>query len=506
MKKHMRRIPAAMATQHPDNAAVPYWKEDENPFVSVADEPRECVECLQGLGVREFMWDWEGKYADEAVIERLFSQYYGYFKDHLLGRDAFLTFRLPNIWEEKGYSLIRALMVILTSEDVARDLSYRSRPLFEAILPMTKRPQQLMYIQNAFRKLARFKAGAFPHAGANTDYLEIIPLVEAVEDQLGIRNLLERYVRMHRRAFGAPPAYLRPFFARSDPALVSGFVPNVLANKIALSDSYAFAREGGIPVYPIIGAGSLVFRGGFSPARAAAFLDEYAGVRTVTVQSAFRYDHPRALVRRALARLQKSAPRSHVREVGAEDRALLLGVIRAFERSYQSALAPLLPDLEPFFQAVPRRRERRQHIGFLSYKRRMGSAALPRAINFTAACYSLGVPPEFFGLGRALASLSASEREALSRHYRRFRADVIEAGRYLNTDNLRALAKGSAAWAQILRDVEETGRLLSATLGPRTTRERLHRNLTSELFLRRRDKRETGRLIAESGILRRSLG
>ena len=120
------------------------------------------------------MWDWEGKYADEAVIDKLFAKFYKFAKHARFGRDLFLTFRVPNVWHEKGYSLIRSLMVILTSEDFARDLKLSDRPLFEIILPMTERAEQLMYIQSAYQKLARFKQATFNHQKrVNNDYLEI---------------------------------------------------------------------------------------------------------------------------------------------------------------------------------------------------------------------------------------------------------------------------------------------------------------------------------------------
>ena len=101
-----------MATQHPDNASAPFWERDGDGFISSYEEVAESMSCFTALGAQEFMRDWEGKNADEAVIDKLFTQYHGYFSKHPLGKEKFLTFRLPNVWEEKGYSLIRALMVV----------------------------------------------------------------------------------------------------------------------------------------------------------------------------------------------------------------------------------------------------------------------------------------------------------------------------------------------------------------------------------------------------------
>ena len=503
----MHRIPATMATQHPDNASAPYWEKDGDAFVSVAEELDECVACFKDLGVEEFMWDWEGKYADESVIEKLFSSHFDFFKRHKLGKDIFLTFRLPNVWKEKGYSLIRALMVMLTSEDVAYDVKLKNRPLFEAILPMTESAEQIMYIHEAFRKLARFKSDVFnQRRNTNNDYLHLIPLVEGVDDQIHVRTLLEKYVTLHQKKYGKKPPYMRPFLARSDPALLSGFVPNVLANKIALSDIYAFGKKVKVPMYPWIGAGSLVFRGGISPIRAKQFVDEYRGIRTVTIQSAFRYDYPLKDAKKAIRYLKTAIPKSSVQVILDTDRKYLESAIEKFSALYQTTVAGILPDLEPIFKAVPRRRERRQHIGLLAYTRTVGKKTLPRAINFTAACYSLGIPPEFIGLGRALMILSDKEVAAVKTYYRHFKSDVVESGRYLNRDNVERLAQEHSIWRKVKEDIILAEEFFGVRFAPKTHDELLHQNLTSQLLLQRGRSADLSHLIVETGKLRRSLG
>ena len=91
-----------MATQHPDNARAPYWEKDSDGFISSSEETAECMDAFRHLGAEEFMWDWEGKFTDEAVIDRLFHFYFDYFKKNPLGLKKRLTFRIPNIWQEKG--------------------------------------------------------------------------------------------------------------------------------------------------------------------------------------------------------------------------------------------------------------------------------------------------------------------------------------------------------------------------------------------------------------------
>jgi phosphoenolpyruvate carboxylase len=503
----MRRIPATMSTQHPDNASAPFWNQDGDGFVSNFQELEEAMVCFQQLGTEEFMWDWEGKFADEAVIDKLFSQYHGYFKQHPLGQEKFLTFRLPNVWQEKGYSLIRALMVILTSEDFAHDLKFHSPPLFEVILPMAEHPSQLLYIQNSFRKLAQFKTKTFDHRkDFNNDYIEVIPLLEGVWNQMGMRSFLEEYLSQHKKYFRRKPIYIRPFLARSDPALISGIVPTVLANKVALSEAYAFGAKNAIKIFPILGAGSLMFRGGMSPENINYFINEYGGVRTVLVQSAFRYDYPLPAVKKAVKILQRELPRRQAQMIPPADIRVMRSVVKKFEAIYQKTLAKIYKDMAPLFEAVPRRRERRQHIGLLAYQRKANKISLPRAINFTAAFYSIGVPPEFIGLGRALKSLSPKETVVLQKYYKNLKHDVQMAGRYINNDNLRQLARKNPAWAQVEKDIALSKKMLDVKLGPKSEADLVHANITSNIFLQRKNKTVVSQLIAETGEIRQSLG
>ncbi len=496
-----------MATQHPDNAGAPYWSTTGHPFVSAEQELSECVSAWQTLGVEEFMWDFEGKHADEAVIDKLFSEHYEFCKKTGIGRNLFLTFRVPNVWHEKGYSLLRSLMVILTSEDFARDLSFKNRPLFEVILPMTETAEQLIYIQTCYQKLARFKMATFNHnTPQNSEQLELIPLVESVSGQIGIAQLLKKYIVLHQKKFNSRLAYLRPFLARSDPAMVSGLLPTVLANKIALSELVRFSAAEKIPTFPIIGVGSLPFRGGLAPTDIPAFLMQYAGVRTVTVQSAFRYDHPLPLVKKSIALLKQKLPHTKAVLIPPTHQRRLMEIITESEIIYQKELLPVLNDLGPWFGAMPRRRERRQHLGFLSYGRKTGKTALPRAISFTGALYSLGIPPEFIGLSASLEKLSAADWKLINRYYPILKNDLARAGRFLNLENIRRLSKANPAWEKIAVGIPKIEKLLNLHFGPQTRAEHEHYDLSLDIWLSRHNSAALSRLITASGLARQSLG
>lgn len=496
-----------MATQHPDNAFPAYWDETNQPFIGVHKEILEAVHCFKDLGVSEYMWDWEGKHADAAVIDRLFSDHYKYFSEHQLGRDEFLTFRIPNIWEEKGYTLLQAMTVVLTSEDFALDLKFQQRPLFEIILPMTENAEQLMQMHSAFEKLAQFKSKEFtPNLKANNDYLSLIPLVESVESQLNIRKLLEKYVSLHKKHFGKEPEYIRPFLARSDPALVSGLLATVIANKIALSQVYEFSVASKIPVFPISGVGSLPFRGGLAPDTVDMYLKEYPGMRTVSVQSSFRYDHPLASVKAAIKKLETELPKSKPRILSPETQAVMIGISERASKYYQETLNKVAADMQPFFGAIPKRRDRRQHIGLLAYGRTVGAVKMPRAITFTSGFYSIGVPPELIGIGRLLAGLSKEEIKVLDQEYPSMKEDIYRAGRYLNVDNLSQLAAKNSAWKAVDKDIKLAEAYFGEVIRPVTNSEKAHKNLTANVLILRHNKEALTPLLNQMAIIRKSLG
>ena len=493
-----------MATQHPDNAGAPYWEKDGDGFVSTREETRECYSAFKDLDCQEFMWDWEGKYVDEAVVDRMFHTYYDYFKTHQLGRDKFLTFRIPNIWHEKGYSLIRAMMGILTAETFARDLKFHTPPLFEVILPMTKKAKDIIHIQKTFRQLAEFKCKLFKDR-CYFSYLNVLPLIENVEGFFNCHKLLNEYLRLQQKEFKKKPEYLRLHIARSDPALNSGIVPAVVGGKLALSQYHRFGLQQKIKIFPAIGVGTLPFRGSLSPERIDDFIKEYPGMRTVYIQSAFRYDFPLAKVKAAIKKLNAQLPKTPIKIYDQKEMAQAKTICRTFTPIYKKTVESIADTVNEIAKQVPARRERKLHIGLFGYSRGSGKKRLPRAIPFTAVLYSLGVPPELIGTGRGLAAIKRQGID-IEKYYLNFKKDILWAGRYLNKENLLALAKNKKAWRDIQTDVEIIEKHFKTTLGPKKNSDFIHRNISSNAYYFWRAKKPIAKEIIESGRIRKSLG
>jgi phosphoenolpyruvate carboxylase len=361
-------------------------------------------------------------------------------------------------------------------------------------------------MQELFEKTSRFKSEEFTQDNEmNTDYIEMIPLIESAESQQTADKLLGKYVVLHQKHHGKKPEYLRPFLACSDSSLSAGYLAGLIGNKVGLARLYEFSDKMGVSVFPIAGSGSLHFRGGLSPDKIDRFVQEFPGIRTVSVQSAFRYDNPLKDVKTAVKKLGKMLPAAKPLAISQPDQETLTAIGRKSATHYKQTLNGIIPDMEHFFEAVPKRRDRRQHIGLLAYSRSTGDVTLPRAITFTAAFYSIGIPPELIGLGRTLKELDSKQLATLKEYYPNLIKDTKDWGQYFNEDNLAKLVAKNKAWKMVEEDVQGVKDVLGVALGPDTENTNHHSHYSSHMLLTQ-DPEELSDLIYQSGILRRSLG
>ncbi|MBI4038418.1 phosphoenolpyruvate carboxylase [Candidatus Daviesbacteria bacterium] len=500
-----RRIPATMATQHPDHANKPYWHTES--FISTQFESLEAYLCYSDLGIEEYKWDWEGKLVDESILQRLFSNYFEFFKKKPLGwGGTYLTYRLPNPKVETEFRIGRSLMNLASAASEAKHFNLPSPPLFEVILPMTQTAQEMLAIQLAYRELHQLKHPLYRLEGILTNP-RIIPLFEDVPTIINSDQILEKYLKLHKKKFKKYPLYMRPYLARSDPALNFGLVPTVIAIKIALSRYKKLEKKINLPLFPIIGAAVLPFRGGLNPLNVERFAKEYQGIKTTTIQSAFRYDFEKEAVKIAIQKLNKLLPSRKALEISPAEEKELITIIPIFEKYYREVVEQISPIINQLASFLPKRRERVQHIGLYGYSRGVGKVKLPRAIGFTASFYSIGIPPEFIGTGRGLKQAARQNHLNLIKKYYKFiKEDLSEAGRFLNKQNLIKLSKISKNWRLILEDVKNIEEIFEMDLGAKTLEERQHQKLTSKILTSIKKSKDPSKEILKAALIRKSLG
>jgi phosphoenolpyruvate carboxylase len=286
-----------------------------------------------------------------------------------------------------------------------------------------------------------------------------------------------------------------------------GLLPAVLAAKVAIHEQRRFQEKSGVPVYPMMGVGSLPFRGGLTPYSCKEFLKEYGGTRTVTLQSAFRYDYPTADVKKAVRYLNRELSGGTDSASASPDKGLVAELNSIFSAAYRETVEKIAPLINSVSEQIPIRRDRISHTGPMGYGRKMGRKDLPRGVKFTASLYSLGIPPEVIGTGRGLAAAaSAGLLHHLKSVYLNLYSDLRSAGAYLNRENLRLLAADYPA----LQQVEEDATLIEETLGmelePSGLHHFLHRNHTSNVYHLHKAGENYDKDVVAAGLARRNLG
>ncbi len=427
-------ISRVMSTQHPDNANIPFFSEKS--VMEGEDEVKEAFYAFSHLGVDEQLWDAEGKEVDSFVVKKLFSRYGDFFKKEVLGRDKFLTFRVPNPAVEKaeGKILLEALHSIPRNFDLGRTFYQEDiAPMFEAVVPMCSSEKDLLRVQEYYK---RFIIGSQEQKIYDDDVtisqwvgplkpaeLRVTPLFETKEAILHADEYIQKYIQ-----FEKIQDTQRVWFARSDTALNYGSVSAVLLGKVGVQKLSELQEKISVDICPILGCGSAPFRGNFHPGNTTAMLKGYPSMQTFTIQSAFKYDHHPREVIDAVEKI-KETKRGKFIPVDAEFAA---HIIHKVEKEYQTEVRLIADQVNHLTQFIPQRRKRKLHIGLFGYARDGAGVHLPRAINFCAALYSLGLPPDILGL----STLSEKDLEGIRESYKTIDTDMKDALQYFNKENL----------------------------------------------------------------------
>ena len=507
-------IPRTMATQHPDNAVVPKWSKWE--IIQGDDEVYEAYYDYSKLDIKEVMWDSEGKDVDLHVTRKLLERFPDFFSKNKLGEDYYLTYRLPNPLIEGADRKVfmETIESITTACDVSKAFYGDDSPcpIFEVIMPMTTSHKLPVAVSLYYEKAVRNRQDIELINGLRVkdlvgliypEKIEVIPLIEDMESILNIREIVGKTIDMLNLD------YIRVFIARSDPAMNYGLIPAVLLAKIAISELFALSSEEGKDIYPIIGVGSLPFRGGLTPLSVEDNLREYSGFYTFTIQSAFRYDYSEDTVIQAVRKINQSTS-GKPKVIDKSDIEVLLRIINKLVPEYQLRIEALSELINQVAELIPRRRARKLHVGLFGYPRSMGKIRLPRAIPFVGSMYSIGLPPEIIGIS-VLDRLSEEEYSLLKELYVNLEQDLARAFQYYSPNTLQYITKiiqlPDDVYRKILMDykyVEEKIKLRENE----GFEEKKHTVLSELLLLCLKEKRieEAKKYIEEMAVLRKSLG
>ena len=188
-----------------------------------------------------------------------------------------------------GKLLLETLESIPRNFDIANKFYKKGvAPIFELSIPMVSSSEQIIRIKEYYDKFVIGKSDKIVDNIKIKDWvgefypkrLNVIPLIEDKDSMLNAHNIVKEYIQKENIK-----DYQRVWLARSDPALNYGNVSAVLINRVAFQRLYDLQVELGVKIYPIIGCGSVPFRGNFTPKNVKKIMEAYPSVQTFTTQS-----------------------------------------------------------------------------------------------------------------------------------------------------------------------------------------------------------------------------
>lgn len=361
-------IPRFMCTQHPDSTVK----------ITAVEEIEEAIIAYLAYECDEVMVDYEGKATPYSQPRDIVAK--ALSLGIPLGERYFITPRIPNPRLED----FERSMLALEAAVMANSYSQRTAGISAVrwvILPMTEDFETLAYVYKALDLKIRNLIDL--NAIKEETPIELIPLIEDAAKQLHIKQFVKTLFRVAANS-GHIIENMRIFLGKSDSAVRHGHIASSLAIIHTLQQIDEINRDSEYRVWPILGMGSPPFRGGLNNPRLAPYETlQYSGYRTVTIQSAVRYDISYAEFEKVkLALLQPPSLRKV--EVRGE-------WIEVASRMYKDFIRPHIPKLVELSSAIPSTRER---VSWKQYGRMLdNNLQVPRAIVYTATWYFIGLPP-----------------------------------------------------------------------------------------------------------------
>nr|MDO8062173.1 phosphoenolpyruvate carboxylase [Candidatus Freyrarchaeum guaymaensis] len=475
-------VPVTLATQSLDSAST---------YVSFGDEPIEAVRLLKpfeegGFGLEELMIDFNRKLTPYGQVTEIV--------DRLLDEEVIPSSKVKLIpmVPARGAGGLRktAILHSIIEANYAAYGQLNDSVVSEVIHPVCGSVRDLVRVEANFNIIKNYVLES-TLTPVDMGDISLIPALEDLKSLIDAAKIVSEYVHSRRTMLATESEVLRVYLGRDVPSVKAGMAASTIAVRLALSDLAETSEKLSVAVHPILESGSLPLKGNLNYESVNSFMEMYGGASTVTIQSSMVYDSSQRKTA-DLVRCLKDSLQGRRPPCLSGERGEVLEVISVFSAAYVEAISKIYGLLESLAGLIPDRRESlhnekvKVNAEELSLptrdKGRKGkggrppvhSFTLPPPVKYVALMYSLGVPPEIVGVGRALNMLSQTGLldRVFELYYPSIEVDVSSAWRYLCLE-----AAGKVFPESFISDVKEDVKYIREFLDPKDDFSVSHRAL-----------------------------
>ncbi len=467
-----------MATQSPDSASA---------YVSFAEEVEEAVSFLTpaeegGYGFDELVIDFKGKLTPESQITSVVAS--------LLKKRVIQSLRVkvtPKMPGEDAIGLRRtAILHSIIEANYSACQHINENVIDEVIHPVGRDVRSLVRVEANFN-IIKNHVVEVSSKPVNVGDVHFIPLLEELQSILNADNISSSYLNACATMLPRECERLRIYLARENVSAKFGMVSSTLALRLSLSRLNKVSEETSVPIYPILECSPLPLKGNLNYEYRDFFLKTYGGVATIAVPPSFVYDAGGKRSSEVIKSFKDALQSGHPSVFSSDEEKEILELITFFAFEYTQTVCKVADLLNMLASLIPERREAEMNESLKvnpkeelqplksDLKISLDPFTLPPPVKYTALMYSLGIPPELIGVGRALRKLENKRKniaEKLFEYYPSFEVDISSALRYLCVEAARKVFP-----EPFMLDLTEDLKIIRDMLSPREDYSEPHRAL-----------------------------
>ncbi len=397
--------------------------------LSIQQEVDEALKVLQkkpsGYGFEEIIINFDRKFTPYHQILEISKKLLK--KDIKVGQDVFITPWIPSSYNEGPFRQLATLLSIMdTNAKLFKDI--KKLAISNLLISMIHSEKLFLDARRRIFEILQISNEEFGIENRQEEFL-LIPVFQDIQDVFNATHIMENLIMGSERE-GIYLNKMRIAFNLAEIAIKSSFVPAYLATKIALKNVKAFQEDSDYHFSIMLMGGSLPYRGNLSSDNMDYLKQSLPNVETYIMPATFIYNNTADKAAETISLILDSEPSEEVEYFELDEVIEMKKISLIFEYHYRKDLYDAFKDTLKLSEYVPTLRSRYLHLKertypvtgrYKEYSNIFSEDYLQNYIKeiqaldeydirinstvFATTMYTIGLPPEILGAGKAFRCL-----------------------------------------------------------------------------------------------------